>query len=76
MISLSSRKSSGEDSGYMGHMRCHLGFEERFRDGHMLQMLFFHWFYKHFYASREAAGEARMIEVVGTESPWAVFHWF
>ena len=61
----------GTTWGHMGHMRGHLGVQERPREGHVLQMLFFHWFYKHFQASREGASESFVIEVVGRRRQWA-----
>ena len=65
------RLQLGTTWGHMGHMKGHLGVQERPREGHVLQMLFFHWFYKHFQASREGASESFVIEVVGRRRQWA-----
>ena len=76
MILMSSGSHLGTTCGHMGHMRSHLEVQERLREGHVPQMLFFHLFYKHFQASLKAASVSFVIEVVGGRPPGAVFHWF
>ena len=63
MVSISSRRLSLLTWGHVGHITSHPVVHGEPREGHVLQMVLFRWFYKHF--QRETCG------CMGAKESWA-----